>query len=160
MAIQSMTALASITLQQATASISFSTIPQNYRDLILVVNGKIVSGADAFTLQFNGDTGNNYNYVQFTGGGSSASTFAVLSTPFARLGSIFTGDGSFYGQIFDYSATDKHKTILGRGSTASSGVHMTASRWANTNAINSIRVFPNGETFAAGSTFNLYGRIA
>ena len=160
MALQSMTALATITLQQASASVTFSNIPQNYGNLILEATAKTNSStADAFTLQFNGDTGNNYHYVQVTGDGSTVSTFTVSPTGFVRLGSIWPGDGSFFGEIFDYSATNKHKAVLGRASTASSAVHMTTSRWANTNAINSIRVFPNGEAFAAGSTFDLYGRI-
>jgi hypothetical protein len=64
----------------------------------------------------------------------------------------------------DYSATDKHKTVLNRGqgfeSTGETEIEMTATRWGNTAAINSIMVFPNASTFNVNTTVSLYGVIA
>ena len=58
----------------------------------------------------------------------------------------------------DYSATDKHKTMLSRGGSSSFGVGMNAGRWANTSAVTSVLVIgQSGLDFAAGSTFYLYG---
>ena len=140
------------------SSVEFSSIPATYRDLVLVMNCKIGASAEALFMQFNSDTGNNYHYVVASGDGSATGSFAVGSTIGTRIGSIYTNDGSFYGHIMDYSATDKHKTVLGRASTAANIVQMTASRWANNNAITSCRVFPDGgQSFAVGSTFSLYG---
>jgi hypothetical protein len=62
--------------------------------------------------------------------------------------------------FFDYSSTDKHKTVLSRssvGSGANPGVSASAAIWSNTAAINSILVGTGSRDWAAGSTFNLYG---
>jgi hypothetical protein len=64
-------------------------------------------------------------------------------------------------QIMDYSATDKHKTLLSRKNTSSVVVNAQAGRWANTAAITSIVcTVDSGATFSSGSTFSLYGVIA
>jgi hypothetical protein len=61
----------------------------------------------------------------------------------------------------DYSATDKHKTVLSRYGNSSTEVDMAASRWADTSAINSIQILlADAETYSAGSNFSLYGVIA
>lgn len=164
MALQSMTALASITLQEATSSLSFSGIPQNYRDLVLVFNGTI-SAASYVRLRYNGDTGSNYSGVQMSGradGTNSASgTYSAIDLPWNQpnTGVIINTTA----QIMDYSATDKHKTLLAR----SSGTHVTfgfstyaeAWRWANTSAITTILVATTAGSFNIGTTINLYGRI-
>ena len=158
MALQSMTALASITLQAGTASVSFSGIPQNYRDLVLVFNGTTAI-ADGVGSRYNGDAGNNYSAVRMTG--SSAGAISDSFSSFSRI--IETAGNTdertlYVSNILDYSATDKHKTVLTRSSIASN-VTGIASRWVNTNAISSITVFSPGSTISVGATFNLYGRI-
>jgi len=59
----------------------------------------------------------------------------------------------------DYSATDKNKAALTRSGAAAQVTVMLSTRWANTVAITSLTVVPQTSSFAAGSTFNLYGRI-
>jgi hypothetical protein len=155
------TPLANVTLGTATSSVTFSSIPATYRDLIVVINAGITSGAEAMSIRFNGDTGSNYHYVQGVGNGTSGSSFAVGSTGFARLGSIYTGSNNFIGNIMDYSATNKHKTVISRGNSAGNGVFINASRWSNTSAITSVTALPDvANTFTSGSTFALYGVIA
>jgi hypothetical protein len=61
-------------------------------------------------------------------------------------------------QIMDYSATDKHKTTLSRGSGAGINAIAFAGRWANTAAVTTVSVvYPGGGQFTVGSTFSLYG---
>jgi hypothetical protein len=62
----------------------------------------------------------------------------------------------------DYSATDKHKTVLSRNNVAGGGVDAFANRWANTAAITSVevRVSTGGQFFATPTTLSLYGVIA
>ena len=66
-------------------------------------------------------------------------------------------------QIMDYSATDKHKTVLVRGNydqpSVGRFVEAQASRWANTAAINSIAV-SSTSNLGVGSRIDLYGVIA
>lgn len=162
MALQSMTALASITLQEATASVSFSGIPQNYRDLVLVGSVKhTTSNGGYIAYRLNGDTGINYPMVYMLGNGSTTASAAISSDAFGRFGNAGTSNfESTIFNIFDYSATDKHKTTLSRTNIVSLYTVAYATRWASTSAVTSIQLFPDSGQFASGSTFNLYGRIA
>jgi hypothetical protein len=154
--------IASTTLTASTSSITFGSLPSTYRDLIVVIDAGITSGAEAMSMRFNGDSGSNYHYILTNGNGSTTGGFVVSPTIFARLGSIYTGSNNFVASIMDYSATDKHKTVLARGNSAANAVFMTASRWANTAEITSLILSPDTgvATFTSGSTFSIYGVIS
>jgi len=152
--------LANITLSSAQSSVTFGSIPTSVngvalRDLIVVVNGT-GTGTMTFGVQFNGDTANNYTYVEMNGNSAGAESSAS-SLSQALIGRFTTNNGAAIGQIMDYSATDKHKTVLARGGQAGDLVRASASRWANNNAINAVRVVPLSNQFATGTTFALYG---
>jgi hypothetical protein len=157
------TPLATVTLGTAVSSVSFSSIPATYRDLIVVLN---VSGsADVgIRLRFNGDTGTNYTTVAMAGwsGGTLSNSYPLAYALFYNLTVGVNTNGipaPVIGQIMDYSATDKHKTLLTRASSTNEATAM-ASRWANTNAITSMEIYLASGNYAVGSTFNLYGVIA
>lgn len=148
------------TLTSSAASVTFSSIPQGYRDLILIVTaneGNVDGGSGAY---INGDTGSNYSRVRAYANGSS--TFSDYSATRSDLGSISNNspnqDGLSINHFMDYSATDKHKTVLTRWNDSGDFVGMNAYRWANTAAITSIEVFSQSvNDYVAGSTFTLYG---
>jgi hypothetical protein len=151
-----------VTLGGTATSVTFSSIPATYRDLILVVSGlTTTTTVDALTIRFNSDTGSNYSNVTMTGDGSSAASASSTNTA-ALAGVIGNGATSVNViSVMDYSATDKHKTVIGRGNVPNWGTRAAASRWANTAAITSALVRTNSDlTFTAGSTFSLYGVIA
>ena len=148
------TALANITLGSSASSVTFSSIPATYRDLVLVGSGAANANAQ-FRVFYNGDTTTgNYTRVYMFGNGST--TFSNTDLP--EFGLAF--DSSISAQvlqIMDYSATDKHKTSLARDSRATFGVGAIARRWANTAAITSIAISSATNTLNAGTTFALYG---
>lgn len=149
-------ALATTTLSSAASSVTFSSIPASYRDLVLVVQGTLAS-ANTIAAEVNGDTGSNYPWVRMYGTGSSA---VDQSGTYVRalIGRLSTSQSVSIAQFMDYSATDKHKTILSRGDAADDLTVANAVRWANTAAITSILVREDGAgSFQAGSTFSLYG---
>jgi hypothetical protein len=152
------TPLATVTLASATSSVSFSNIPASYRDLVLILNGKATAGGSGARLRVNGDTSTNYPNIRmygYSGGtGSDAGTGAFLD-----IGAMNTNDGyQSVVQFMDYSATDKHKTILSRPQESSLGaVLANAGRWSNTAAITSILVYAGSDQFASGFTATLYG---
>jgi hypothetical protein len=160
--------IASTTLAASTSSVVFGSLPQTYRDLILVMNGS-PSTNDYPTLSslLNGDSGANYSRIRMNGTGSGSGGAAATSgLTGLQLGSL-TGIGSsttsrshVIANLIDYSATDKQKTALARFSQAGSSVSMVAGRWANTAAINSIRVFTGNNDFGTGTVMSLYGVIA
>ena len=151
------TALATKTLTGTAASVTFSSIPATYRDLILVANGA-GSTQENVTLTFNGDTtAANYSYVTMRGDGSAATSASGTG---ALVNTYTTGRFIAIIQIMDYSATDKHKTRLSRDDIASFHSRAWASRWANTAAVTSMVYSAIGGTFSSGSTFSLYGIIS
>ena len=154
------TALATITLGSNDSELVFSNIPSGYRDLILVINGSVnFAGPDSTLMRFNGDTGSNYSNVRMVGTGSAATSYSDTAA-YAYIG-VETSSRLFtiITQIMDYSATDKHKTLLSRGNQDDGWVTAFAARWANTAAITSVSVLANasGVVFYAGTTFSLYG---
>ena len=160
------TALATVTVSTTTNTLTFSSIPAGYRDL--VIQGATRSTRAAVTedllLRLNGDTGSNYTgvFMLASSGGaqsvtSSTTSFAVASNTVANTGTanVFS---SFVGQVMDYSATDKHKTMLQRnGGGNQDQVWAGAGRFASTSAITSVTLFYAIGNIATGTTFSLYG---
>lgn len=163
MATSTYTPLANLTLGSAVATVTFSSISQLYRDLIIVANPKSVSGLPSMNMRLNSDTGTNYSQVYMTGDGSGYGSSYGTGTSMSLAGNapLSSTDGlvATYS-IMDYSATDKHKSTLVRASHASYGVEVWAFRWANTSAITTILLYPGSGSFASGSTFALYGVAA
>jgi len=154
------TALANLTLSSTATTITFTSISQSYRDLILVINATSGNASSHQpSVRINGGT-NSYNYVTMFGNGSTTGSASSAGNSQISL----TGNQSAlraYGplvivaQFNDYSATNKFKTSLSRASGVTSQVIATLGSNENTAAISSLTVM--NATFAAGSTFALYG---
>lgn len=145
--------IGSVTLSATASEVVFSSLPTSgYRDLILIWSGTSTSGTD-IVVSCNGDTTNSYPNVQMFGTGSSA-----ISSAFTRTGAFFTYSSTSQNdaivQIMDYSASDKHTTILSRGNA--NEVSATASRYPQTNVVSSISVRSTSNPMAIGSTLSLY----
>ena len=142
--------LATITLSSVTTNTIFSSIPAGYRDLLLTVAGTSTNAGRAFYVYPNGDSSNGSAVLANSGPNSYSDTGIYFSTDTTQFNAII--------QIFDYSATDKHKTMLLRSILPGNGeVWMTAGRWASTNAINSILITRSGYGLNAGTVLSLYG---
>ena len=81
MATNTYVALQTQTLVSSAASVTFTSIPQGYTDLVLVIAGRDDRGggsvADSFGMTFNTDTSTgstNYSTTHLTGNGSSATS--------------------------------------------------------------------------------------
>lgn len=150
-----------VTLAANSTTVTFSNIPQTFGDLVLTVNGLSVSGESYYYSYFNSDTGANYSRVEMFGTGSSTG-----SGPHSNLIPITLHSSSPSNHILhvmDYSAADKHKSVLYRNNSISSGASVLAGtgRWANTAAINTIRLEGfSTASFAAGCIISLYGVFA
>jgi hypothetical protein len=162
------TPIASQTLSSAAASVTFSSIPQGYTDLVIVGNGYgTISNGQAPTLIFNSDTSALYSRTVLSGNGTAAS-----STRDSGGNSIIVGNAvgwetdstkpaMFIAHIMNYSNTTRFKTILARDGAANTtypGTEANVGLYRSTNAINSIQIKAGGSAnFASGSTFSLYG---
>lgn len=152
--------IATTTLGSAQASVDLTSIPSTYTDLVLVLNGKYASTADASpALRFNSDTSSNYSETGLDGNGTSASSFRDSNMTFMPAGSMSADQSTSIFNIMNYSNTTTYKTVISRGNTSTYRVRAYAGIWRSTSAINSITILANagGINFASGSTFTLYG---
>jgi len=155
------------TIGSAASSVTFSSIPQNYTDLVIVACFKAASTTIVTpSIRFNGDTGSNYSNTTMYGTGSSATSVRYTNKDKSYLGDFAAGvtTNAFVPYIIsvsNYSNNTTYKTFLCRYTqmNSSSGeVGATAGLWRNTNAITSLTITSDGgQNFAADSTFTVYG---
>jgi hypothetical protein len=149
------------TLPSNTATVTFSSIPQTYTDLILVHAYDLASGAGSMYMRFNSDSGTNYNFTYIFGNGSAAGAGRGANQTGVVAGrAAIGGQGGGYTHIFNYTNSTIYKTVLSRsfGLIASASPWFSTNMWRNTNAITSITCTDeSGGNFAAGGVFTLYG---
>lgn len=152
------------------SNITFNDIPQVYKHLQLRgIVRSTTSGSnigDNVDLRLNGDTSSNYARHLLQGDGASAATSTNTSGNLTRFtvaprsgttSSTFTG---FIMDILDYQNVSKYKTIrtLSGIDTNGAGIVMLISGlWMNFDAINSMTILPEANSFAQYSRFSLYG---
>jgi hypothetical protein len=153
--------IATNTLSSATSSVSFSSIPSTYTDLVLVVVATNTGGNTDLFLRVNGDTATNYSYVFMTAYGSGVDSSKVNNTANVRMGYYglpqSTVEYHSVTHIFNYANTTTYKRWITRSNAASAGTDALCSQWRSTSAINQLTVFCNSGSFGTGSTFTLYG---
>ena len=153
--------IASVTLSAATASVTFSSIPQTFTDLVLTgAVGSTSTTADrSMRLQFNGDTTSSLYSDTTVYGEASAASFRRSSQTQTTVLEAIAKSGNFTAytiNIMNYANTTTNKTVLAR-SAGTVIVSANTGLWRNTAAINSITITPNADTFASTSTFSIYG---
>jgi hypothetical protein len=162
MATNTYVALDKKTITSTAASVEFTSIPQNYTDLVLVVNF-VPQGSGGATLTINNDSG-LYSYNALVGLPSNAPiSFAVsnyANSEWISSGAALTNANNLHFDTFhfmNYSSTNTFKTILQRENPGQSGyVGAWAHLYRSTNAITSIQL-ALGTSFGVGSTLSLYG---
>lgn len=171
MATNTYVALDKVTVGTATSTVTFSSIPQGYTDLVLVGSVNTSSEGGSVVVRFNSDTGNNYSFTFLYGTGSTAASSRISNGSNIYVQGIAYGSPSaanlfmpFITQIQNYSNTSTYKTVLTRANgnqTAGSDVESMVGLWRNTNAISTITLTNNNSSnFSIGSTFSLYGIAA
>jgi hypothetical protein len=164
--------IATLTAVGGETSMTFSSIPQSYKSLHLRIWARRPSGS-AFQvgIRFNGDTGStNYSYLYALGmsngsvsysGNNTASFIWGLQQATASNASGIYGGGIY--EIDNYTSTTKNKAVQAIGGfNTNSGADIgyitySTGNWYNTAAITSLTMFSQGDTYAAGTTFALYG---
>lgn len=152
-------AIASQTVN-GSSTITFSSIPSTFTDLVLVMTGSHSSPSIASGIRFgNGslDTGANYSWTDLYGDGSTAGYVRVSNSNeiyFAGMGNI---QSMSCATIFSYTNTNVYKTVLVHDSRPSSYVQLFSGLWRSTSAIDTLTVFTASGNFTSGTTFSLYG---
>ena len=154
--------IASTTLGSAASSVTFSSIPSTYTDLVLIINGGGSANINV-SMQFNGDTASNYSITAVAGDGSAASSLRRTSQTSMRLDeNSYTGTtlaaSNLIVSIMNYANTTTYKTVLSRSNNAGVGTSAIVGLWrATPAAINQVVINAIGGNWSTGSTFNLYG---
>ena len=151
----------------SSATVTFSSVPQTYTDLVLVSNYRCTTSSNLLGLIFNGDTGVTYSAVSLfynTSTTSSNSDSAVvrgwigLNTGGSTATDTFTVAVS---NIMNYTSTNIFKTTQSHNGTVSgaafNGVELTQSTWRSQSAITTVGVQTSAGFITADSTFALYG---
>jgi len=151
-------------LTSTTASITFSSIPQTYTDLLIKYSGRTSRSdgtADSVDVSFNSSTSNFSGRILY-GSGSSVGT----STTSRWLGSENSGasTASTFANVEAYIPNytgSTYKSVSVDAVTENNGTeaysYLGAVLWSNTSAITSITLTPAIGSFVQYSTFYLYG---
>ena len=153
------------TLGSASATVTFSSVPQTFTDLVLVIsnwNGQ-TNWNPAF--RFNSDSGTNYSVTTLEGNGTSALTDRRTNDTSMQMGAKLAASGgtdpcNFIFHIMDYANTTTYKSVVGRGNYYAGtypGAGSYIGLWRSTAAISTLAITIGSGTQQAGSTFKLYG---
>lgn len=163
--------IASNTLSSSAASVTFSSIPNTYTDLVLRISARTDNGAvnDGILLTINSTAGTAYSRTNLQGNGATAvsarssSTNAFGTSPNGAAGSTATAStfGSIELYVPSYTVSqNKPFGYFGAGETNATTAYMgaIAGLWSNTATISQLDLTPNsGVNFVSGSSFFLYG---
>jgi hypothetical protein len=154
--------IATNTLGSATASVTFSSIPATYTDLVLVLQAGTATN-DNLGIRFNSDTGSNYSNTALSGNGTTVVSFRAsgATSIIPQYHFVFNNNlnSNVILQIQNYSNATTNKTLLARSNNAGVSTDVGVGLWRNTAAITSVTLIGGsfGYSFITGSTFTLYG---
>lgn len=144
----------------SSGTVTFSSIPQIYTDLILVTEATGTTNG-AMDVRFNGDTGANYSRTGLYGDGSTASSYRN-SLSYGLIGAGTSNRHIAITHFLSYSNTTTYKPYLTQSGDPTTGVGLAIYMWRSTAAITSIALTgdPIGSNIGAGSILTLYGITA
>jgi hypothetical protein len=152
------------------ASIEFTSIPQNYTDLVIKLSLRSTVGAahlgDAQMI-FNGSTAANYSF-QFLRGSSSAINIATSTgQAFIRVTnnhptvnnteSTFCNSEIYIPNYTSSNAKTTSEDNVSENNTTEAYIQIVNGAWSLTSAISSIKITSGATAFAQYSTATLYG---
>lgn len=161
--------IASNTLSSSAASVTFSSIPATYTDLVLKISAKSdrANNNDDIKLYFNTDTGANYSRTYLLGNGATASSSRNSATGYLAIDSGSNGgsEANTFSSTEIYIPNYRSSTFKPVGSMQVQEANSTTARifanaglWSQTGAITSIGIYIwTGPNFVSGSSFFLYG---
>jgi hypothetical protein len=165
------TLISSNVLTASAASVTFSSIPATYTDLVLRISARSSTFQQAVDVTFNGDTpasGTSYSFVYLRGNGSAASSSLTGSTSSVNVvggqdQSNYTANtfSNFEFYIPNYNSTSNKPvssfTAAENNNATTWFINTVAGLYRNATALTSILLTPTSGNFASTSSFYLYG---
>jgi|8_EtaG_2_1085327.scaffolds.fasta_scaffold24860_5 hypothetical protein len=158
-----------------TFGVEFTGIPATYENLRLIVSPRSPNNTDAghLHIQFGTgggavDTGANYDSHYQGVSGTTILGGSLLNSGKIILYDVVTGRkalaerfGAVEILISDYANTNKNTTTMGwcglRTTSASKRNMQYGGCWDNTAAVDRIKIIPNTDGYARGTSYTLYG---
>lgn len=157
--------ISTTTLSSGVQTVTISSIPQTYTDLVLVISAQQTPAPNTTYLRFNGNSAPNYYQTFLTSSGTTVTYTRYLDfTYFSEYNGISSHDGvsaNIY-HIFNYALTTEYKTITARTGTGTIGIDLYTGTYAPGSNFNitSLTYGTTVGTLITGSTFTLYGILA
>jgi hypothetical protein len=161
----SLTFIETKTLLSAAASIEFTSIPQDFTDLLVLTSTRADNTDVIFSNQeilFNGSSA-GFSGVRLIGSGLGTNSTTVTN----RVGLIASNaaTANTFGNVAIYipnytSSTNKSYSVdsVGENNATESYQEIIAGLWSNTAAITSVTMKPQlTRNFVTGTTISLYG---
>jgi hypothetical protein len=161
--------ITSTVLTTTTASVTLSSIPQIYKDLVLYIVARTdtVDGNVNLYIRLNADGGTNYSSITYSyygtalasgiNSGSSQFTQGPWAAGTSVTANVFSSN-TVYFPNYTNSFNKQMPTFGGMGSSSASAFAIdTATSYRGTSPITSILIPPYSGNFLAGSSFYLYG---
>jgi len=162
--------ISSQTLGSSAASITFSSIPATYTDLVLRASMRSDAAATVKETEiiFNSDTSTNYSFTNVLGLGSNGTASQQFGTQAygwtGKIAAASSTSNTFANveiYIPSYTASQNKQisstNMNENNNTAVEATAAVAVLWRNTAAITSILFYPRASNFVSGSSFYLYG---
>jgi hypothetical protein len=165
--------IASSTLSATTQSVTFSSIPQTYTDLVLRMSYR-TDAAGSFgsnpAIRINSDATSNYSYTALEAKGTSAASLAESSInalymqssdSAGNTASTFTSNEVYIPNYTSTTSKPISQFKAAEQNATGAEMHIFASLYRGTSAISTILIAPSSNivsnNFVSGSSFFLYG---
>lgn len=153
--------IAEALLTTAQAAISFGSIPQTYRHLLLVLQAQAGASSSNPALQFNGDTAANYSWSDIYSSGTSVVTSSAASATALICGyggTSNTAPSVAFVIIHNYAQITMYKLASALATNSTPGMALFGGIWKSTAAISSLSIIDsNAQAFQPGTLVSLYG---
>ena len=145
------------------AYVEFTSIPQTYTDLNIVISGRNTSSGDWFSMNFNGST-STFTGKQIFANASAAYSYSKTDNneygviPNSSTTANTFGSTSLY--IPNYTSSNNKSFSIDsvtENNGATAYAVFTAGLWSTSSAITSVRLTISANTFTEHTTAYLYG---
>jgi hypothetical protein len=163
--------ISSNTLASDITSVTFSSIPQTYTDLVIRYSARTNGGGivgDTCNITFNSDTGNNYSRVTIRSNGSAGTSHIAANASSVNFHTNVNGSGGTANTfanieiyIPNYTLTSTRpisvSNVQENNTATLAAVYSGASQYRGSSGISSITWDAPGSLFLTNSSFYLYG---
>lgn len=162
--------ISSNVLSSAAASVTFSSIPGSYEDLVIKLTARTdaASVADGIKLEFNNDTATNYSARNLTADGASITSYGFSNQSTSNFTRSLNGDsatsntfGNWECYIAQYANSSTNPICsfgVGENNSTTAFTGAGAGLYRNGSGISIVKITnSNNANFVSGSSFYLYG---